>query len=131
MQTRISIKGYLAVIGILFLVGHAGLAQPTIRKAHGIEGFRELKWGSSIEQASKTYQDLGFERYEISNGKEEPSKVYVRGVEHGEIEDVVFDVVVKEATRIVDHSAVTVKYEGAGQNNEDVLILTIQEKSKR
>lgn len=193
MRMRIAIKGYLAVIGILFLAGHAGLAQPANRTAHGIEGFRELKWGSSIEQASKTYQDLGFERYEISNSKkEEPSKVYARKVEHGEIEEVEFDsieywfkadhfhqvravlhsrigprtlvtraenafdkitgrlknrygdpidhkvdyvteliVVVKESTWIVDHSAITVKYEGAGRTNEDLLTLIMQEKPRR
>lgn len=193
MQTRIAIKGYLAVIGILFLAGHAGLAQPANRTAHGIEGFRELEWGSSIEKASKTYRDLGFERYEIPNSKkEEPSKVYARKVEHGEIEEVVFDsieywfkadhfhqvravlhsrigprtlvtraekafdkltgrlknrygdpidrkvdyvtefiVVVKEATWILDHSAITIRYEGAGKTNEDLLIFTMQGKTKR
>jgi hypothetical protein len=193
MQTRISINGYLAAIGILFLVGHAGLAQPTIRGADGVGRFRDLKWGTTIEQASKTYQDLGFERYEISNSKkEEPSKVYVRRGEHGEIEEIAFDsieywfkgdhlhqvrailhsrigprtlvtraeyafdkitgklrgrfgdpsghkvnyvtefiVVVKESTWIVDHSAITVKYEGAGRTNEDLFIFTMQEKTKR
>jgi hypothetical protein len=192
MPKWISIRGYLAVIGILFLVGHAGLAQPTIRTAHDIVGFRGLKWGSSIEQASKTYRDLDFERYVISNGKEEPSKVYVRRVEHGEIEDVAFDsieywfkgdhfhqiiavlhsrigprtlvtraenafdkitgrlrnrygeptdhkvdyvtefiVVVKESTWIVDHTAITVKYEGTGRTNEDLLTLIMQEKPRR
>jgi hypothetical protein len=192
MQTRISIKGYLAVIGIMFLIGNAGLAQLAIRRADGIDGFRELKWGTSLEQASKIYQDLSFDKYVISNSKEEPWKVYVRRVEHGDIENVTFDsieywfkgdhffqvravlqsrigprtlvtraenafdkingrlrdrygdpsdhkvdyvtefiVVVKEATWIVDHSAITIKYEGAGRTNEDLLLFTMQEKPKR
>jgi hypothetical protein len=135
---------------------------------------------------------LGFEKYVISNSKEEPAKVYVRRVEHGAIEDVVFDsieywfkgdhfyqvravlhsrigprtlvtraenafdkingrlrnrygdpsdhkvdyvtefiVVVKEATWIVDHSAITIKYKGAERANEDLLTLIMQEKPKR
>ncbi len=184
--------GVLAMIWILFLWETAGLAQRTVHEGEDIEGFRELKWGTSIEQASKTYRDLGFERYVISNDKEEPSKVYVRRVERGEIEDVEFDsieywfkgdhfhqvrailhsrigprtlvtraenafdkitgklrdrygdpsnhridyitefiVVMKEATWIVDHSAITIKYEGAGRTNEDLFILTMQEKPKR
>ena len=192
MQTRTSTASVLIMIGIMVLSGDAGLAQSAIRKAGGIEGFRELKWGTSIEQASKTYQDLGFEKYVVSNSKEEPAKVYVRRVELGEIEDVKFDsieywfkgghfyqiravlhsrigprtlvtraenafdkingrlrnrygdpsgnkvdyvtefiVVVKEATWIVNHSAITVKYEGAGRTNEDLLTLTMQENPKR
>ena len=191
-ELRSPIVGCLAMIGILFLIGYAGLAQTTIRGADGVEGFRGLRWGASIEQASKTYQDLDFERYVVSNGKEEPSKVYVRKGERGEIEEVAFDsieywfkgdhlhqvravlhsrigprtlvtraenafdkitgklrgrfgepfghrvdyvtefiVVVKESTWIVDHSAITVKYEGAGRTNEDLLIFTMQGKTKR
>jgi hypothetical protein len=42
-----------------------------------------------------------------------------------------FIVVVKEATWIVDHSVITIKYEGAGRTNEDWLTLTMQEKPKR
>lgn len=177
------------MIGILFLLESAGMTQQTIPRGMGIDGFRELKWGTSIGQASKIYRDLGFERYAISDGREEPWKVYVRGVERGEIESVTFDsieywfrgdrlhqvramlhsrigprtlvtraenafekitgrlrkrygipaghrvdyvtefiVVVKEATWNVDHSSITVKYEGAGRANEDLLILTMQEK---
>jgi hypothetical protein len=128
----------------------------------------------------------------ISDGKEEPWKVYVRTVEHGEIEKVTFDsieywfkgdyfyqitaelhsrigprtlvtraenafdkmngrlrnrygdpsdhkvdyvtefiVVVREATWIVDHSAITIKYEGVGRTNEDLFTLTMQEKPKK
>jgi hypothetical protein len=189
---RAPIIGCLAMIGILFLLETVGLAQRTVQKGRDIEGFRELKWGTSIDQASKTYLDLGFERYVISNSKEEPWKVYVRSVEHGDIENVTFDsieywfkgdhfyqirallhsrigprtlvtraenafdkitgrlrnrygnpsdhkvdyvtefiVVVKEATWIVDHSAITIKYEGAGRTNEDLLTLIMQEKPKR
>lgn len=90
-KLRTRIIGWLAMIGILFLLGTVGLAQRTVQKGRDIEGFRELKWGTSIEQASKTYQDLGFEKYVITNSKEEPWKVYVRRVENGAIEDVVFD----------------------------------------
>jgi hypothetical protein len=186
------IFGCLTMIAILLVLETTGLAQRTVQKGMDIDGFRELKWGTSIDQASKTYLDLGFERYVISNSKEEPWKVYIRGVEHGDIESVTFDsieywfkgdqfhqiravlhsrigprtlvsraenafdkitgkfrdrygapsahridyvtefiVVVKEATWIVDHSAITVKYEGAGRSNEDLLTLIMQEKPKR
>lgn len=179
------------MIGILLLSETVGLAQRTVHKAVDIEGFRELKWGSSIEQASKTYQDLDFEKYVVSNGMEEPSKVYVRRMERGEIENVAFDsieywfrrnqlyqiravlhsrigprtlftraenafnkingrlrsrygvpskdkvdyvtewiIVVKEAIWIVDHSSITIRYEGVGRTNDDLLIMTVQGKPK-
>ena len=191
-RIRTSIIGFLAMTGFVLLLGTVGLAQKTDQKGRGIEGFRELRWGTSIEQSSKIYQDLSFVRYVVSDGKEEPRKVYVRNVEHGEIEAVTFDsieywfkgdhfykisavlhsrigprtmvtraedafakmngrlrkrygdpsghkvdyvtefiVVVKEATWIVDQSAITIKYEGAGRTNEDLFTLTMQEKPKR
>ena len=191
-RIRASIIGSLAMIGIVLLLETVGLAQRTAQNERNMEGFRELRWGSSIEQSSKIYQDLSFEKYVISGGKEEPWKVYVRTVEHGEIENVTFDsieywfkgdhfyrvtaelhsrigprtmvtraenafarmngrlrsrygdpsghkvdyvtefiVVVREATWIVGHSAITIKYEGAGRTNEDMFTLTMQEKRKR
>ena len=90
-RVRASIIGLLAMIGIVLLLETVGLAQRTVQKGGGIEGFRELRWGTSIEQSLKIYQDLYFEKYVISDSKEEPRRVYVRRVEHGEIEDVVFD----------------------------------------
>ena len=191
-RIRTSIIGLMAMIGIVLLLETVGLAQRTDQKGRGIEGFRELRWGTSIEQSSKIYPDLSFEKYVISDSKEEPWKVYVRTVEHGEIENVTFDsieywfkgdhfyqitaelhsrigprtlvtraenafdkmngrlrnrygdpsghkvdyvtefiVVVREATWIVDPSAITIKYEGAGRTNEDLLTFTMQEKPKR
>jgi hypothetical protein len=191
-RIRASIIGFLAMIGFVLLLGTVGRAQRTVQSGSGIEGFRELRWGTSIEQSSKIYQDLSFEKYVVSDGKEEPRKVYVRTVEHGEIENETFDsieywfkgdhfyqiravlhsrigprtlvtraenafdkingrlrkrygapsghkveyvteyiVVVREATWIVDHSAITIKYEGAGKTDEDSLTLTMQEKLKR
>jgi len=191
-RVRASIIGLLAMIGIVLLLETVGLAQRTVQKGSGMEGFRELRWGASIEQSLKVYQDLSFEKYVISGSKEEPWKVYVRKVEHGEIENVTFDsieywfkgdhffqiraelhsrigprtlvtraenafdkvnaglrnrygdpsdhkvdyvtefiVVVREATWIVDHSAITVKYEGVGRTNEDLFTLTMREKPKR
>ena len=187
-----SILGLLAMIGIVLLSETVGLAQRMDQKGRGIEGFRELGWGTSIEQSSKIYPDLSFEKYVISNSKEEPRKVYIRKGEHGDIENVTFDsieywfkgdhfyqvravlnsrigprtlvtraedafdkmngrfrnrygepsnrkvdyvtefiVVVKEATWIVGNSAITIKYEGAGRTNEDLLTLTMKEKPKR
>ena len=90
-RIRASIIGSLAMIGIVLLLETVGLAQRTDQKGSGIIGFRELRWGSSIEQSSKIYQDLTFEKYVISGGKEEPWKVYVRKVERGVIENVTFD----------------------------------------
>ena len=191
-RIRTSIIGFLAMTGFVLLLGTAGLAQRTVQKGGGIEGFRELRWGMSIEQSLKVYQDLSFEKYVISGSKEEPWKVYVRRVEHGEIENVTFDsieywfrgdhfyqvraelnsrigprtmvtraenafakmngrlrsrygdpsdhkvdyvtefiVVVREMTWIVDHSAITIKYEGAGRTNEDLFTLTMREMQKR
>jgi len=191
-RVRTSIIGSLAMIGIVLLLETVGLAQRTVQKGGGIEGFRELRWGTSIEQSSKIYRDLNFEKYVVSGSKEEPWKVYVRRVEHGVVENVTFDsieywfkgdhfyqikavlhsrigprtlvtraenafdkingrlrnrygdpsdhkveyvteyiVVVREATWIVDHSAITIRYEGAGRTNEDLLTLTMQEKPKR
>jgi hypothetical protein len=186
-ELRTPIVGCLAMIAILLVLETTGLAQRTVQKGMDVDGFRELKWGTSIDQASKTYPDLGFERYVISTSKEEPWKVYVRSVEHPDIENVTFDsieywfkgdqfhqiravlhsrvgprtlvtraenafdkingrlrnlygdpsdhkvdyltefiVVVKEATWNVNHSAITVKYEGTGKTNEDLLTLTFR-----
>ena len=191
-RIRASIIGSLAMTGIVLLLETIGLAQRTVHRGSGLEGFRELRWGTSIEQSLKVYQDLSFEKYVISGRKEEPWKVYVRRVEHGEIEKVTFDsieywfrgdhfsqiravlhsrigprtmvtraenafakmngrlrnrygepsdhkvdyvtefiVVVREATWNVDHSAITIKYEGVGSTNEDLFTLTMQEKPKR
>ena len=191
-KIRTLIIGFLAMIGIVLLLEAVGLSQKTDQKGRGIEGFRELRWGTSIEQSSKIYQDLSFERYAISSSKEEPWKVYIRKVEHGEIENVTFDsieywfkgehfsqvravlhsrigprtlvtraesafdkmngrlrnrygdpsdhkvdyvteyiVVVREATWIVDPSAITIKYEGIGTTNEDLFTLTMREKPNR
>jgi len=189
---RTSIIGLLTMIGIVLLSATIGLAQRTAQKGSDIDGFRELRWGTSIDQSSRIYQDMQFEKYVISDGKEEPWKVYVRRKENGEIENVTFDsieywfkgdhffqikaalhsrmgprtlvtkaesafdkmsarlrnrygtpsdhkvdyvteliVVVREATWVVDRSAITVKYEGTGRTNEDLFTLTVQEKPKR
>ena len=178
--------------GIVLLLETAGHSQRTVPKGGDVEGFRELRWGTSIEQSLKIYQDLYFEKYVISDSKEEPRRVYVRRVEHGGIEDVVFDsieywfkgdhfyqvravlhsrigprtmvtraenafakmngrlrdrygdpsdqkvdyvtefiVVVRKATWVVDHSAISIKYEGTGSTNEDSFTLTLQEKQNR
>jgi hypothetical protein len=189
MTSRISIQGCLALIGFTILVGNGSIARPLIRKAYGNEGFREMKWGISVEQAAKVYGGLDFKKYVVAGGKDEPLKVYVRRGEQGEIGGVAFGsieywfranrfykvravlhskigprtlvsraesafekltatlkdqygdpsgdkvdyvtefiVVMKEATWTVDHSAITVKYEGARRNNEDLLTLVMQEK---
>lgn len=191
-RIRASIIGPLAMIGIVLLLETVGLAQRTVQKGSGMEGFRELRWGTSIEESLKIYQDLSFEKYVISDGKEEPWKVYVRKGEHRDIENEIFDsieywfkgdhfyqvraelhsrigprtlvtraenafdkihgrlrsrygdpsghkvdyvtefiVIVREATWIVDPSVITIKYEGVGRTNEDLLTLTMQEKPKR
>src|SRR5512140_1765650 len=89
-RIRTSIIGFLAMIGTFLLLEAGGIAQKADQKGR-VEGFRELRWGTSIEQSSKIYQDLIFEQYVISDGKEEPRKVYVRTAEHREIENVTFD----------------------------------------
>ena len=191
-RSRSSIVGALAMVGIVLLLETAGLAQQAEQWGKGNGGFRGLRWGTSVEQSSTIFPDLQFEKYVISNAKEEPWKVYVRRMEHGEIENVTFDsieywfkgdqfhrvravlhsrmgprtlvttaenafdkmygrlrtrygdpsghrvdyvtefiVILKEAAWIVEHSAVTIKYEGVGRTNEDLFTLTVQEKPTR
>jgi len=191
-RIRTSIIGLLTLTGIVLLLKTVGLAERTVQTGRGMEGFRELRWGTSIEQSSIIYRDLSFEKYVISDSKEEPWKVYVRRAEHGDIENETFDaieywfrgdhfyqiravlhsrigprtlvtraengfntinarlrtrygepsdqkveyvtefiVAVRESTWIVEHSAITIKYEGAGRTNEDLLTLTMQEMPKR
>ena len=182
----------MAMIGIVLLSESVGYSRGADQQVGGTDGFRELRWGASIDQSTKIYPDLVFEKYVISDAKEEPWKVFVRKREHGEIENVAFDsieywfkedhfrriravlnsrigprtmvtqaenafdkmsgrmrnrygdpsdhrvdyvtefiVVVREATWIVDRSAITIKYEGTGRTNEDLFTLTMQEKRKR
>ena len=90
-EIRVSIIGFLLMIGIVLLSESVGLAQRTDQKERGNVGFRDLRWGASFEQASKIYQDLSFDKYVISDREEEPRKVYFRKMEHGEIENVSFD----------------------------------------
>lgn len=90
-ELRAPVIGLVAMIGVLFLLEPVGRTQLTVLKERDVVGFRELKWGTSLGQALKTYPDLEFERYEISAGKEKPWKVYLRGVEQEEIERVAFD----------------------------------------
>ena len=90
-RIRASIIGFLTMIVILLLSETVGLAQRTVQRGRTVEGFRELQWGDSIEQCSTKYRDLHFEKYVVTDSKEEPWKVYVRKVEHGEIENVTFD----------------------------------------
>ncbi len=59
-RIRASIIGFLAMTGFVLLSGTVGFAQRTVQKGGGIEGFRELRWGTSIEQSSKIYRDLSF-----------------------------------------------------------------------
>ncbi|MFA6148020.1 MAG: hypothetical protein WC899_07420 [bacterium] len=186
---RAPILGLLAMIGIILLSETIGLAQRSNQKERGIEGFRKLRWGTSVEEATRIYPDLYFEKYVMIDNKKEPWKVYVRKAEHGEIENVPFDsieywfkggrfyqvravlqsrfgprtlvtqaendynkvrqrlknrygnpsdqkveyvteflVAVKEATWVVDRSAITIRYEGIGKADEDELTLTMKER---
>ncbi len=90
-RSRSPIIGSMAVIGFVLLMKTIGPALRTARAGTGTDGFRELRWGTSVEQSSMIYQDLVFERYVLPGGKEEPWKVYVRRMEHGEIENETFD----------------------------------------
>ena len=88
---RAPIITLLAMIGIVLLSESVGLPQRVDQKVGGVDGFRELRWGTSIEQSSKIYPDLYFEKYVMIDSREEPRKVYVRRAEHGNIENVTFD----------------------------------------
>jgi len=93
MKTPNPIPRYALIIGIvsILMMGEICSAQQSIRRGESINGFRGLKWGNSVEEASNLYDDFIFNKYEIVNSKEEPSKIYIRNKEHGVIDNVVFD----------------------------------------
>ncbi len=91
MGRRAPVATALTLICAVLLHGIPGAGESAFRITRGMDGFAELKWGASVEQAERLYRDLDFEKYEVPNPREEPLKVYVRKGESPEIEGVRFD----------------------------------------
>lgn len=93
MKTLNRTATYPAIAALMFVVlfENVCFAQKITRQGESIEGFRELKWESSVEQAWDIYKDLYFDRYVLADNKDEPSKVYFRKDEYGVIDNVSFD----------------------------------------
>jgi hypothetical protein len=81
----------MVALMFVFLPGIVCFAKNTAPQVERIEGFRELKWGVSVEQGSNIYKDLYFDQYVLADSKDEPSKVYFRKDEYGVIDNVSFD----------------------------------------
>lgn len=91
MTHRTGYDGYL--IGAL-LLPMAILCLASVRGAAGTtpgQGFGDLKWGNTVEQALRAYPDLHFEGYRIVNDKEAPFRAYVRDRSSGRVDGVRFD----------------------------------------
>lgn len=93
MKTLSRRTKYLAFVALMvvFLFENVCFAEKSTRRGESIEGFRELKWGVSVEQARNIYKDLYFDQYVLADHKDEPSKVYFRKDENGVIDNVSFD----------------------------------------
>lgn len=88
---RFAVAVCLAGLAAVSLWGRIGLAQLATHKGRNIDGVGNLKWGTSVAQATNAYRDLHFNKYVVENEKEEPSKIYVRKNEYREMYGVVFD----------------------------------------
>lgn len=78
MRAWVPFAKYLAAAGIALLFTGICFAQQPLRRGRIFEGFKELKWGATIEESLGIYPDLYFDRYAILHGREAPSKVYLR-----------------------------------------------------
>ncbi len=81
------------VIAVVFSLafaepGHAQLRTPN---ANAVGGFGRLSWGTTVEQAQAIYRDLYFGKYLVEDSGTEPSRIYFRRDETGEVDGVAFD----------------------------------------
>ena len=85
-------EGYL--LGAL-LLPMVVLCLTPARGAAGVigngQGFGDLKWGDTVQQAMRVYTDLHFEGYRIVNEKEAPFRAYVRERASDSVDGVKFD----------------------------------------
>jgi len=89
---RFGYEGYLigALLVPLFLLPL--LPAQTASSDVGMgEGFGNLKWGDTVDQALRVYPDLHFEGYRIVTEKQEPSRVYRRKSASKRVDGVDFD----------------------------------------
>jgi len=83
--------GFIAGIVFSLVIAENAISQPSISKGQAIEGFGELRWGVSVEQAMGIYRDLYFGNYVLEDKTREPSKIFFRKQETAVIDDVAFD----------------------------------------
>ena len=82
---------------IVFLVAllAAGICRgeraPALRRGETVPGFGDLRWGDSVEQASKAYPALQFSGYRMASRKEEPWKAYSIKGDPCRIDNVLFE----------------------------------------
>ncbi len=81
----------LAFAGIILLREAAVRAEPPGANVPAAEGFRGLRWGTTVDDAMRRYADLHLERYALSGGARAPWKVYRRQSEVRDVEGVSFD----------------------------------------
>jgi len=70
-RVRAPIIGFLAMIGIVLLLENGWACPANGSKGRGHRRVQGIAMGTSIEQSMKIYQDLYFEKYVISDSKEE------------------------------------------------------------
>jgi hypothetical protein len=76
----------------LFAAGFSsGEQAPALRSGETVPGFGNLRWGDSVEQASKAYPALQFSGYRMANGKEEPWKAYSIKGDPCRVDNVLFE----------------------------------------
>jgi hypothetical protein len=55
------------------------------------QGFGDLMWGDTVDQALRVYPDLQFEGYRMVNAREAPFRAYVRGRDNNRVDGVRFN----------------------------------------
>jgi hypothetical protein len=87
--------GYVGYLLRALFLPMAVLCLASARSAAGVisagEGFGDLTWGSTVEQALAVYPDLRFAGYRIVNEKEVPFQAYARERASDRVDGVKFD----------------------------------------
>jgi len=80
----------LQVLAILFLFPNAWFAGDLFLTKPVTEGFRDLKWNTSLKEAFKEMPDLHFDHYSLPAGDKTPSKIFYRRKEDRQISNITF-----------------------------------------
>lgn len=92
MSHRFGYEGYLlGALLVLLLFPSLVPAQTATGDVGTGEGFGNLKWGDTVDQALRVHPDLHFEGYRIVTEKQEPSRMYRRKGASNRVEGVNFD----------------------------------------